>query len=202
MEWFEAISQSKSKEQVWFLVVVIWSIWKARNSREFQGRSKSVEEVASEISGFWERWRKVRHEAFGSPLPSCRGGAIVLQEETVSPREAVLVCSDGAIFMTEGSSGSDFKNNPIRRGASLPISQLHGYISNPGFTYDNVMEISQLYLMIWLNPMTSIAENASVGDTGNSVLESPVDSVRVVDSISEVIGSDFGSALLEKSVAS
>ncbi|KAK7291860.1 hypothetical protein RIF29_07353 [Crotalaria pallida] len=75
MEWFESISQSKSKEQVGFSAVVIWSIWNARNNREFQGRSKSVEEVASKISGFWERWRKVRHEAFGSPLPSRHGGA-------------------------------------------------------------------------------------------------------------------------------
>ncbi|MDV3201228.1 MAG: hypothetical protein Q8877_03520, partial [Sweet potato little leaf phytoplasma] len=50
--------------------------------------------------------------------------------------------------------------------------------------------------------MTSISENAPVGDTGNSVLESPVVPVRAVDSISGVTGSDSGSALPEKSVTS
>ncbi|KAE9587630.1 hypothetical protein Lal_00021885 [Lupinus albus] len=50
--------------------------------------------------------------------------------------------------------------------------------------------------------MASIFENAPIGETGNSVLEPPVDPVKAVASISEVKNSDTGSALPEKSVDS
>ncbi|CAL0306486.1 unnamed protein product [Lupinus luteus] len=48
--------------------------------------------------------------------------------------------------------------------------------------------------------MTSIAENAPVEETGNSAVESSVNSVKAVASLSEAKNDDNGSILLEKSV--
>ncbi|CAL0327834.1 unnamed protein product [Lupinus luteus] len=50
--------------------------------------------------------------------------------------------------------------------------------------------------------MKSIFENAPVGESGNPILEPPVDPVKAVASISEVKSSDTGSSLPEKSVDS
>ena len=50
--------------------------------------------------------------------------------------------------------------------------------------------------------MTSITEDASVEETGNSVVESSVDSVKPAGSISGVNSSGTGNALLEKPMAS
>ncbi|KAK7290360.1 hypothetical protein RIF29_04719 [Crotalaria pallida] len=54
LSWFSSFIGSNSCDSVSFVVIVLWNLWNARNTREFQGRRKSVYEVVSEIAGLWE----------------------------------------------------------------------------------------------------------------------------------------------------
>ncbi|KAK7245812.1 hypothetical protein RIF29_40663 [Crotalaria pallida] len=68
VDWFDEIYQSKGKEVVSLAVVVLWSLWNARNHREFQAMSKSEEEVYGEIRSYWESLRRLKIESFGSSI--------------------------------------------------------------------------------------------------------------------------------------
>ncbi|KAK7290162.1 hypothetical protein RIF29_04389 [Crotalaria pallida] len=78
-EWFEDMIQSKSKENVRFSVVVLWCLWNARNSRDFQSKYKTAEEVSYEV---------------GSELEP--------------PPAAVYLSSNGAFSVDEGKGGSGY----------------------------------------------------------------------------------------------
>ncbi|XP_019437532.1 PREDICTED: uncharacterized protein LOC109343600 isoform X2 [Lupinus angustifolius] len=108
-----------------------------------------------------------------------------------------------SLVHVESAEESDFRNGNSNAGlndetAAENAKEEPDNSVNEEVTFDEIVKsIDSSH-----TKMTSIFENAPVGETDNSVLEPPIDPVKAVASISEVKSSDTGSALPEKSVDS
>ncbi|KAK7267301.1 hypothetical protein RIF29_19970 [Crotalaria pallida] len=105
VDWFDEIYQSKGKDVASLAVVVLWSLWNARNHREFQARSKSEEEVTGEIRSYWESLRRLKIEPFGSPI---RAKPVTATMVSDLPPATVLLHCDGSFSVGNGRGGSGF----------------------------------------------------------------------------------------------
>ncbi|CAH9135001.1 unnamed protein product, partial [Cuscuta epithymum] len=63
-EWVEHVFRTRDVEQCSLFVMLLWSIWKARNVKVWEQKEVTVEGIVSEAKAFWEGWRRAQEGVF------------------------------------------------------------------------------------------------------------------------------------------